>query len=94
VKLSEEKVAKIAADVADAIQDRPDLLVHRGDPRKLPREIARFLESDLKIEDEITQEALARLATYSRTVAPGTTEWEILLAKHKEEIAARRGYIL
>jgi hypothetical protein len=94
LRLSQEKLAKIGSDLARLAGERPDLLTFRGDTRKLGRDLARFLEGDLRIEDEITQEALARLATYSRTVTPGTTEWELLLTKHKEEIAARRGYIL
>jgi hypothetical protein len=93
MRLSEEKIEKIAGDLADMLEDRGDLIRFQGNPR-LDREIARFIVADLRIEDEINQEAMARMETYSREMAHGTTEWTILLEKHKNEIAARRGYVI
>jgi hypothetical protein len=94
VRLSEEKVHRIAARLAEALASRPDLMRFDGSPGTLERDIARFLVADLRIEDEITHEALDRLKTYSRKLTPGDTEWTLLLEKHKEEIAARRGYVI
>jgi hypothetical protein len=94
MRLSEEKIERIAENLADMLESREDLIEIGGDRRQLERDLVRFIVADLKIEDEITQEALARMETYSREVPPGTTEWTVLLAKHKEEIAARRGYVL
>jgi hypothetical protein len=93
MRLSEEKISKIALDLARLVGEGR-LAAFRGEPARLERDLARFLAAELRIEDEITQEAMERLRTYSRSVPPGSTEWELLLAKHKEEIAARRGYVL
>ena len=40
------------------------------------------------------QEAVNRVAGYGRGIPPGTSEWQVLVDKHKDEIAARRGYVL
>jgi hypothetical protein len=93
MRLSEEKIEKIAGELADMLEDRGDLVRLKGNPR-LDRDIARFIVADLRIEDEINQEAMARMETYSREMDHGTTEWAILLDKHKKEIAARRGYVI
>ena len=93
MRLSEERIEKIAGDLADMLEDREDLVRFRGNPR-LDSDIGRFIIADLRIEDEINQEAMARMETYSRKMAHGTTEWMILLDKHKKEIAARRGYVI
>lgn len=94
MRLSEEKIGKLSEEIADLITESPNIVRFSGDPRGLDRDITRFITADLRIEDEITQEALARMATYSRRPAEGSTEWTLLLTRHKEEIAARRGYVL
>jgi hypothetical protein len=94
VRLSEERIQHLAGAMIEALASRADLVRFSGDRSRAARELARFLAAELRIEDEITQEAMAKVATYSRHVAQGTTEWELLVAKHKEEIAARRGYVL
>jgi hypothetical protein len=94
MRLSEEKIEKLAEEIGELVTDGVGVVRFTGDPRALERDIARFFAADLRIEDEITQEALAKMATYRRNVAEGSTEWTVLLARHKEEIAARRGYVL
>jgi hypothetical protein len=92
--LSEEKIEKLSEEILDTIEAREDIVGFSGDSRVLGRDLVRFFVADLTIEDEITQEALARMKTYRRQAPEGSTEWTVLLAKHKEEIAARRGYVL
>ncbi len=93
MRLSEERIEALAGKVADRLRDHPELIRFAGRPQSLADEVERFLLEDLRIEDEINQEALDRLKTYSRNIPQGSTEWMLLLDKHKEEIAARRGYV-
>lgn len=93
MRLSEERIERLAELLVERLEEG-DLVEIQGNPAGLERDIGRLLVQDLKIEDEINQEALEKMKTYSRKVAEGTTEWALLLAKHKNEIAARRGYVV
>lgn len=94
MRLSEEKIERLAELLAERVEERTDLVEFGGNPATLEREIGRLIVQDLKIEDEINQEALEKMKTYTRKVVEGTTEWTLLLDKHKSEIAARRGYVV
>ena len=94
MKLSEERVSVIAARIVTVLAARPDLVRVTGDRNRLTREVARWILADLKIEDEITQGAVNQVAGYGRGIPPGSSEWQILVDKHKDEIARRRGYVL
>jgi hypothetical protein len=94
VRLSEERVAVIAAKIVNVVTTRPDLLHFTGDRNKLTRDVVRWILAELKIEDAITQEAVNQVAGYGRGSPPGSSEWQILVDKHKDEIARRRGYVL
>ena len=94
MRLSEEKVEKIAENLVEMLEEHPDLLEFKGSWTRLDREIGRFIIPDLRIEDEIHVEAMAKMETYSRKTPHGTTEWTLLLSRHKDEIAARRGYVI
>jgi hypothetical protein len=94
MRLSEERVSVIAARIVNVLATRPDLARVSGDRNRLTREVTRWILADLKLEDEITQEAVNQVAGYGRGIPPGSSEWQILVEKHKDEIARRRGYVL
>lgn len=94
MRLTEERVQVLGTQIMSALRRRSDLMSFRGDPARLSREVTRWILEDLRIEDEITQEAVNRVAGYGRGIPPGTSEWQVLVDKHKDEIVARRGYVL
>jgi hypothetical protein len=94
MRLSDERVQVIAARIVSVLAARSDLVRFTGDRNRLTREVTRWILADLKVEDEITQEAVGQVAGYGRGIPPGSTEWQILVDKHKDEIAQRRGYVL
>jgi hypothetical protein len=93
VRLTEKRIDRLAKAILDELLEE-DLVDFRPTTRQMSQELARFIVADLSIEDEISAEAMERLATYSRKIPEGSTEWMLLLAKHKDEIASRRGYTL
>jgi hypothetical protein len=93
VRLNEKRIDRMAAAILDLLLEE-DLVDFKPTTRQMTGELARFITQDLAIEDEITQEAMEKLNTYSRKIPEGSTEWMLLLAKHKDEIAAKRGYTL
>ena len=93
MRLNEKRIARLADRIVDVLLEE-DLIDFKPTTKQMVAEVGRFVTADLAIEDEITNEAMERLATYSRKIVEGTTEWMVLLAKHKDEIASKRGYVL
>lgn len=95
MRLSPDKVGRVAEMVVDALIAREALLLHRpgqAGRAALVAAIRDLIAADLRIEEEIDREVERILASYSRAIIG--TERDILFRKTKEEIAARRGYIL
>jgi hypothetical protein len=99
MRLSEDKIRRIAERLHDELAERG--LVAYRDPRTARPSEARAarvkqiydaIVDDLRIEEEIDQEAERIVDSYSRSIRG--TERDILMRKHKEEIARRRGYVL
>lgn len=93
MRLNEKRVARLAEQIVDVLLE-DDLIDFKPTTKQMVGEVSRFITADLAIEDEINAEALARLETYSRKLTEGTTEWTLLLNKHRDEIAAKRGYVV
>ena len=91
MKLTHEKIANLADRFVDRLLN-DDLIDFRMQEQRMRFEIERVLEDDLKIEDEISTEAIARIETYKRDIPYGTDEWRLLFDRFFREIAERRGY--
>lgn len=93
MRLSEEKIAHLAGRIVDRLWD-DDLIDFKMQEARFRSEIERVLFEDLKIEDEISNEAIQRIETYKRDIPYGSDEWRILYDRFFDEISARRGYTL
>ncbi len=91
MRLSEEKIAHIATQVVDRLWDN-DLIDFKMQEEKFRQEVEKVIFEDLKIEDEISNEAIERIETYKRDIPYGSDEWKILYDRFFEEISTRRGY--
>ena len=56
--------------------------------------IAQTIVADLRVEDEIDEEARQRLAKYPKLPPPGSAEYEAAFENEKRGVAKRRGYPL
>ncbi len=95
MRLSEDKVRRIAERIVDEMQERGLLAYTRKEPAARSARIKAVYDvimADLQIEEEIDREVDRVLGTYSRTLK--ATERDILFRKHKEEIARRRNFEL
>jgi hypothetical protein len=91
LRLSEEKIAHIATQVVDRLWDN-DLIDFKMQEDKFRQDVEKIIFEDLKIEDEISNEAIERIETYKRDIPYGSDEWKILYDRFFEEISIRRGY--
>jgi uncharacterized protein len=92
MKLSAEKMTHLAGRLVDRLLD-DDLIDFKMPEARLRTGLERVLEEDLRIEDEISNEAIARIESYKRDIPYGTDEWKLLFERFFKEIAERRGYI-
>ena len=53
-------------------------------------EVFRVLEEETKLEESIDQEVRRALSTYSRPAPEGSSEWELLYQKTRDEVYRRR----
>lgn len=95
MRLSPEKIGRIAEVIVDTLLEKEALMLRRpgrSGRAALVAAVRDLIAADLRIEEEIDAEAERVLASYRREIVG--TERDVLFRKIKEEIAARRGYIL
>jgi hypothetical protein len=92
VRLSEERVAIVARQISDRMLDE-ELVDLEIDEDRFKFLIENLIIKDLKIEDEIDEEATAFLLKNKPALEEGSTEWEVELERKKEELSVARGYV-
>lgn len=93
MRLSEERIRQIADRITDVLYD-DELLDYEGRLEALTVKIERVIMEDLAMEDRISQEAAARLETYSREIVHGTAEWMLLHEKTMDDLAIKYNYVI
>lgn len=88
--LSEEKISHLAHRILDGLSEDLDLK-WRVEEEKVLREIKKVIVAELKHEEEMDHLVRQRLASYSRPIAEGSPEWEILYRRFfSEELRKRK----
>jgi len=88
--LSGEKISHIAHLIVHELE-REVSVEKRGDCVQLLKSVKRTLLSEFKQDDEIDAIVRRGLASYTRKIVEGGTEWDILYHKmFQEEMAKRR----
>ena len=92
MRLSEERVAVLARLICDRLLDEElvDLEISEND---FVFQLETLILKDLKIEDEIDEEATTFLLKNKPNLEEGSTEWEVELERKKEEFSIARGYV-
>ena len=88
--LSEEKISHLAHRILNGLSEDLEL-EWRVDETRVLREIKEAILSALRLEAEIDRIVRQRLASYSRPIAEGSPEWEVLYRKSfNEELRKRK----
>jgi len=88
--LSEEKVSHLAHRILDGLSEDLDLK-WQVEEEKVLREIKKVIVFELGLEEEMDRLVRQRLASYSRPIAEGSPEWEVLYRKFfNEELRKRK----
>jgi uncharacterized protein len=90
MRLSRDKVNKLAHTVADALAtiDSVDFIEDRNTIRM---EVRRLLEELLKAEELIDKAARQKIENQRRTIMEGSQEWDILYRKYYNEEVKKLG---
>jgi hypothetical protein len=90
VRVSRDKVNKVAHVVADALADmnEVDFLEDRNSIRL---EIRRLMEEVLNQESKIDAAARQKIESQKRTILEGSQEWDILYRKYYNEEVKKLG---
>jgi hypothetical protein len=90
VRLSRDKVNKVAHVVSDALaeMEQVDFLEDRNSIRL---EIRRLMEELLNQESKIDQAARQKIESQKRTILEGSQEWDILYRKYYNEEVKKLG---
>ena len=93
MRLSEERVAVIARLIADTLLDE-ELVDLEMEEDKFLFLLENAILKDLKIEDQIDEDATAWIAKNRSHIEEASTEWEVEMDRIKEELAVSRGYVI
>ena len=90
MRLSRDKVNKLAHTVADALASM-EQVEFIEDRNTIRMEARRILEELLKEEEKLDMAARQKIETQKRTIAEGTQEWDILYRKYYNEEVKKLG---
>ena len=90
MRLSRDKVNRLAHTVADTLADLPDVDFVE-DRNSIRLEARRLLEELLKEEAKIDAAARQKIESQRRTILEGSQEWDILYRKYYNEEVKKLG---
>jgi hypothetical protein len=90
VRLSRDKVNKLAHVITDAVADM-DQVEFIEDRNTIRLEVRKILEELLMQEARIDQSARHKIESQKRTILEGSQEWDILYRKYYNEEVKKLG---
>ena len=90
MRISREKVNKVAHAVTDALADM-DAVDFVEDRNTVRLEVRKILEELLNQEEKIDQAARQKIENQKRTILEGSQEWDILYRKYYNEEVKKLG---
>ena len=92
-RMSRERMFALADRIVADLAATESVMI-KGDDEKahgqLRTEVFRVLEDESKLEESIDQEVRRALSTYSRPAPEGSSEWELLYQKTRDEVFRKR----
>ena len=90
MRISREKVNKVAHAVTDALADM-DAVDFVEDRNTVRLEVRKILEELLNQEEKIDQAARQKIENQKRTILEGSQEWDILYRKYYNDEVKKLG---
>jgi hypothetical protein len=93
MRLSEERIASLARRICDTLLDEELIDLEIAEER-FTYVLERLILEDLRLEDQIDDEATEKLRRTRPHLKEGTPEWEIAMERVKEDLAIQKGYVI
>ena len=90
MRISREKVNKLAHGITDALADMPNV-EFLEDRNSIRLEVRRLLENLMAQEARIDAAARQKIESQRRTILEGSQEWDILYRKYYNEEVKKLG---
>ena len=90
MRVSRDKVNKVAHVLADALADLPEV-EFLEDRNTIRLEVRKILETLLNQEERIDLAAKQKIESQKRTILEGSQEWDILYRKYYNEEVKKLG---
>ena len=92
MRLSEERIAVLAREICDRLLDEElvDLEMAENDFVAL---VETLILADLRLEDEIDEQATAFLLKNRPQLEEGSTAWDVEFERKKLDLSMARGYV-
>jgi hypothetical protein len=88
--LSDDKISHLSHVILGALKKSSSARL-KGEETQVLREIKRVLAAEMLEEEHIDTTVRRRLASYSRPIAEGSQEWDVLYRKtYEEELRKKR----
>jgi len=88
MRMSRERIFHLADLIVKDLLTVPGVQVKA--PDDVRPEVVRGLTEEAKLEESVDTEVRRTLSSYSRPVPEGSSEWEIMYQKMRQEILKRR----
>jgi hypothetical protein len=88
MRMSRERIFYLADLIMKELGATPGVTYKAPDDVRL--EVIRALTDESKLEESIDSEVRRTLGSYSRPLAEGSAEWEVLYQKTREEVFRKR----
>ena len=87
--ISDDKASHLAHLILGTLKKSPQCRLTEDDGKVL-REIKRVVAAELALDAEIDKKVRAKLASYTKQIAEGSPEWDVMYRKTSEEEQKKR----
>ncbi len=93
MKLSTEKIARLARLLTTAITDLDEVEIYE-EPNAIRHQIVKILNDLMREEEEVDRRVRQQITSQKRTIPEGSAEWEILYRKYYNDALRKLGVAL
>jgi len=94
MKLSKERVAHLAASLAQRLQQQGHLEVTGGSPKALIESLDHVITEELSVEDKLNAEVRTLMKRYEAEIEQGQVDYQKMFQMVKKQLVKDRGVIL